>query len=333
MINGTNPIRILAFGIVSALCLLPVVPMPAKAQVDASDYVLWRKFLMVDGVSACSQTEEIRLNLALSDGLVRAPSGIPPATVNAFARIMDINGRVLFTGGNKTITVNGMRTESVSRSELDVPQTGPLTLVVEWVIRARGDLGPDLPASAEVVDGCTGRVKFHTGQGLTLHHDPVGRSNVFAVWVTVGFQPVSLVNGQTLRLNIAQQWPLVVPPPTAATADYFIKLEGIDGEFNTVHERHLNFVPGETLVIDFNRDLISEPGDSGTGRLTVWLVAEYRAQVSREQLAQMSRQGAVSPFPAPLHLVDNSNPSAIGLLLPAVQKVREVCTGDRCSSH
>jgi hypothetical protein len=30
----------------------------------------------------------------------------------------------------------------------------------------------------------------------------------------------------------------------------------------------------------------------------VWLVAEYRAQESREQLAQMSRQGTVSPFPA-----------------------------------
>ena len=323
MINASNPIRTLVFAIVTALCLLPIVRMPAKAQVDASDYVVWRKFLMVDGVSACSQSEEIHLNLALSDGLVRAPSGTPPATANAFARIMDIYGRVLFVGSNETITVNGMRTENVSRSELDVPQTGPLTLVVEWVIRARGDFGTDLPASAEVVDGCTGRVKFHTGQGLTLQHDPVGRSHQFAVWVTVGFQPVSLANGQTLRLNISQQWPLVIPPSTAATSDYFLKFEGIDGEFRTVHERHLNFVPGETLVIDFNRDLIREPGDSVTGRLTVWLVAEYRAQVSREQLAQMSRQGTVSPFPASLHLVDNNNPDVPPLPLPAVQKVRE----------
>jgi len=320
MINANSRIRVLFCIVVSALGLLPVVPMPATAQ-DASDYVLWRKYLMMDGVSACSQNEEIRLNLALSDGLVRAESGTPPATVNAFARILDIYGQVLFTGSNETITVNGMRTENVNRSELDVPQTGPLTVVVEWVIRARGDFGTDLPASAEVVDGCTGRVKFHTGQGLTVQHDPVARSHQFAVWVTVGFQPVSLANGQTLRLNIAQQWPLVIPPPTAATSDYFLKME-IEGETRTVHERHLNFVPGETLVIDFNRDLIREPGDSVTGGLTVWLVAEYRAQVSREQLAQMARQATASPFPASLHLVDNNNPDVPPWPLPAVQKVR-----------
>jgi hypothetical protein len=320
MINASNCIRALVCFIVGALCLLPVSSMPEQAQADAADYVVWRKFLLVDGINSCSQGEEIRLNLAFSPGLVRAPAGTPPATVNAFAQIMDMNGRVLFTGSNETITVNGMRTESVSRAELDVPQTGPLTLVVEWAINAQRDWGTDLPASAEVVDGCTGRVKYHTGQGLTLQHDPVpGAGNVFAVWVTVGFQPVSLALGQTLRLNIEQQWPLVVPPPTAATSDYFLKIEGIEGESRSVDERHLSFLPGQTLVMDFNRDLIREPGDPGTGLLTVWLVAEYRALVSREQLAQMSRQGTVQ-FPASLHLVDNSNPG--GLLLPAVQKLR-----------
>ena len=79
-------------------------------------------------------------------------------------------------------------------------------------------------------------------------------------------------------------------------------------------------LPGQTLVLDFNRDLIRVPGDPGTGMLTVWLVAEYRALVSREQLAQMSRQGTVPQFPTSLHLLDNNNSG--GLLLPAVQRVR-----------
>lgn len=321
MINVSIPIRALVCFIVCALFLPAVSSKPAHA--DSADYVLWRRTIGLDGFDTCSQSDTIRLNLAHSPGLVRAPAGTPPATVNAFARILDLNGRVLFTGSNETITVNGMRTENVNRSELDVPQTGPLSLVVEWVIRARGDFGTDLPASAEVVDGCTGRVKHHTGQGLTLQHEPVSeRGNVIAVWVTVGFQPVSLANGQTLRVNIEQQWPLVVPTLDAATSDYFLKIEGVDGETRIVEERHLNFLPGQTLVMDFNRDLIREPGDPRTGELTVWLVAEYRARLSRGQLAQLSRQGTVPQIPASLHLVDNTNTSAISLFLPAIQKMR-----------
>ncbi len=325
MINASNCIRTLVCFIVGALCLLAGAPRLAQAQLTATTIPAGFITMTVPANNACSQGEEIRLNLAFSAGLVRAPAGTPPATVSAFARIMDMNGRVLFTGNNETITVNGMRTESVSRRQLAVPQTGTLMLLAHWVISAPGDFGADLPASAEVVDACSGRVLDHTGQRLTLHHRPVpGRSNVFAIWVTLGFQPVSLAYGQTLRLNIAQQWPLGVPLPTAAGGDFFLKIEGIEGESRSVDVRHLNFLPGQTLVVDFNRDLITAPGDPGTGRLTVWLVVEYRAQVSAAQLAQMCARGTLPQFPASLQLVDNNNPSAIGLLLPAVQKIRDI---------
>jgi hypothetical protein len=316
----SNRIRTLVFFIVCAQCLPAVWSLPAHAQVDSADYVLWRRSLVVNGVNACGQGEEIRLNLAYSAGLAQAPA----ATVRAFARLTDLNGRVLFTGNNETITVNGMRTENVNRRQLDVPQTGSLTLFAEWFIDAPGDFGADLPASAEVLDGCSGRVKYHTGQGLTLQQHPVpGRSNVFAVWVTVGFQPVSLASGQTLRLNIAQQWPLGVPPPTDPVSDYFLRIETPDGETRSVDERNLDFLPGQTLTVDFNRDLISEPGEPGTGRLTVWLVADYRAGLSPEQLAQIWSQHTLPQFPASLQLVDTNNSTAPPLPLPAVQIVRD----------
>ena len=332
MINASKRNLTLVRFIVGALCLLPVSSIPAQPQ-DAADYVVWRRALGVDGNNPCSQGEQIRLNLAFSAGLVQAPAGTPPATVNTFARILNLNGRVLFTGNNETITVNGMRTENVNRSQLDVPQTGPLTLIAEWWTSARVDFGADLPASAEVVDGCSGRVKYHTGQGLTLEYRPTSvRSNVFAIWVTVGFQPVTLAFGQTLRLNIAQQWPLGVPQPTTAgQTDYFLKIEGIEGKSRSVDERHLSFLPGQTLVVDFNRDLISERGDPVTGGLTVWLVVEYQAEVGSEQLAQIMSQQALPQFPASLQLVDNNNPTVPPLPLPAIQKVRDAaCRPSGC---
>lgn len=319
MINASNCLRPL----VCFIALLAVTSMTAQANHVISRH---RFFAIVDRTNACSQGETIALNLAFPAGLVQAPAGTSPATVSAFARILDLNGRVLFTGHNETITIDGRHTESVSRRQLDVPPTGPLTLLAEWVISAPGDFGPDLPASAEVVDGCSGRVLYHAGQGLTLQYRPVPGANELVI--ALHFAPLSLAYGQTVRLNIGQQWVFGVELPTTASA-HFRSVSGLGAETEVTESR--NFRLGETLTFEVNRSQLSAAGDPGTGRLTVRLVVQYRARLSRVQLTQLWRQGALPQFPASLQLVDDNNPSAIGLLLPAVQKIREAaCPARGC---
>ncbi len=317
MINASNRLRTLVCFIVGALCLLAGASRLAQAQTTSQSNNVYT--VTFAGPLACSQSEMLNLHLAYSADL--APGRATPATVRAFARIRDLTGRVLFISNNQTITIGGTRTERISRRQLAVPQTGPLTLLAEWVIAAPGGFGRDLPASAEVVDGCSGRVLYHTGQGLTLQHRPADGDDELAI--DLHFTPLSLAYGQTLRLNVAHQWVFGVELPTAAGFNAFLKFKDNLGEPTSVDVRHLNFRPGQTLVVDFNRDLITEPGDPGTGRLTVWLVVEYRAMLSPVVLGSLWNGRNLPQFPATLQLVDNNNPSAIGLLLPAVQKVRE----------
>jgi len=321
MINASNCIRTLVCFLVSALCLLAVAPRLAQAQTKSTTrsntFAIFLTVGFPETASTCSQSEMLNLHLAYSADL--APGGATPSTVRAFARIWDLTGRVLFISNNRTLTIGGTRTERISRRQLAVPQTGPLTLLAEWVIAAPGGFGRDLPASAEAVDGCSGRVLYHAGQGLTLQYRPADGDDELAI--DLHFTPLSLAYGQTLRLNVAQQWVFGVELPTAAAGtDFFLKIEGLEGESSAT--QRVNFLPGETIAVDFNRDLISAPGDPGTGRLTVRVELRYRVRLRPAQLAQMWAQGTLPQFPATFELRDNSNPSAIGLLLPAVQKIR-----------
>lgn len=319
MINARNRIRTLVCFLVGALCLLAGAPRLAQAQTTATTVPVGFITKMVPfSTSGCGQDETILLHLAYSADL--ASGRATPSTVRAFAQIRDSTGRVLFTSNNEIITIGGTRTERVSRRLLAVPQTGPLTLLAEWMISAPGGFGRDLPSSAEVVDGCSGRVLYHMGQGLTLQYHPADGDGELAI--DLHFTPLSLAYGQTLRLNVANQWVFGVELPTAAAGtDFFLKIEGLEGESSAT--QRVNFLPGETIAVDFNRDLISAPGDPGTGRLTVRVEMRYRVRLRPAQLAQMWARGTLPQFPATFELRDNSNPIAIGLLIPAIQKVRE----------
>ena len=320
MINASNCIRILVCFIVSALCLVAGAPRLAQAQLTATSTPTgFITKTIPASTSACSQGDTILLHLAYSADL--APGRAAPSTVRAFAQFRDSTGRVLFTGNDEIITLGGTRTESVSRRQLAVPQTGPLTLLTEWMISAPGGFGRDLPASAEVVDGCSGRVLFHIGQGLTLQYHPADGDGELAI--DLHFTPLSLANEQTLRLEVAHEWVFGVELPTAASqTDFFLEIEGVEGEYSLTQRG--NFLPGENIAINFSRLDIPAPGDPGTGRLTVRAGMRYRVRLRPAQLAQMWARGTLPQFPALLQLVDNNDPSALGVLLPAIMKVREL---------
>lgn len=167
----------------------------------------------------------------------------------------------------------------------------------ELVIEAHRGAVTDLPCSLEITDDVTGKVVFYDGSMAPRQH-PATDGNIY----TVTFQGslLSAVPGETLRVNLTNPLPLTFANHTVAAPDVVLIIQGIDGE--TFYTQKGAVKPGQTIVVEVNRDQLPNVGDPGTLRLGLAIQITCRLQLTGDQLAAL---GQLPQFPASFELVDN----------------------------
>jgi hypothetical protein len=246
--------------------------------------------------------QSLRLNLTYA--MDPTESGQPPS-IRALARLKDTAGNTIYVSsanGGVWKTVNGGQTWTfeVNRAQLPLigdPRTGALSLVPELVIEAPRGAVADLPCSLEITDDVTGKVVYYDGS-MATRQQPANEGNIY----TVTFQGslLSAMPGETFCVNLTNPLPLTLANHTLAASDYLINIKGIDGV--TFYTRKGSVKPGQTIVVEVNRDQLPDAGDSSTRRLGLAAEITYSLQLMADQLEALRQ---LPHFPASCDLVDN----------------------------
>lgn len=125
---------------------------------------------------------------------------------------------------------------------------------------------------------------------------------------------VGLVSGQSLRINLANMAQRGQNP-----VDVLAQVRLYDPQGRMIAQSEEVRIPFKHFrSLNFSRADLPFPGESATGRLPVLVEVEVRSIL--DIIVDLRNRHTVS---ASLEIIDSDGRTAIALLLPAVQKVRE----------
>lgn len=115
---------------------------------------------------------------------------------------------------------------------------------------------------------------------------------------------IAAVPGQTLRVTFANLSAANSRETLLEPLSVLVELCDADGE--VIAERESAAVrPGQFLSFDFNRDMIEQQGESGTGRLQMLVKVSFRFRVSNELQGSINQE-VLEGCPVSVELIDDT---------------------------
>jgi hypothetical protein len=249
--------------------------------------------------------QTLRVNFTYA---VEAGRSDQPPAIRVKAQVKDRSGDIFVSRPSNGVlkSLNGGEScfFDVNRDEFLIAgdsRTGALGMVPELVIEVPAGTEVDFPVSLEIINNATGKVilwvRDATPPQMGVAHNRNG--NVFTVTFQGSLGSVS--HGETLRINLTNTLPLILSDEPVPSADYLLVLRSIQGESEAT-QRGTNS-SGQTLVAEFNRDLMPAAGESETGRLPLAVQITVSVSLTRVQFDAL---GNTLQFPVSFELVDNA---------------------------
>jgi hypothetical protein len=231
--------------------------------------------------------------------------------------ILDVDGQVIARSDEITLAPGEFHSFNFDRTDLPLAgEVGSGSLQLRVEIQRRFPPGgvrvvySDVHGVVELIDNLTGQTLVRTQ--LRKDIDVTSSSDDYQVQPSL----LGLANGQTLRASVAH--PSRGGGGGLFRAHIFID----DASGNLIAESGELVIPSaEFRSFDLPRSALSLTGEPGTGRV------QMAANIFLKFDPTISDSVSVT-----LELVDNSTGRTTALLLPAIQRIREVKTCSGCSS-
>lgn len=146
-----------------------------------------------------------------------------------------------------------------------------------------------------------------------------GQAHTRQVTVIQDMVSVGIVPGQTLRITVLN------PEDSGASFRGHIKI--FDGSGTLLFQTpDAEIAPGEFHPFDVDRADIALPGEVRTGRYQVHARLTGLRSASATEPGGPRSKARIDRLPASLEIIDNDTGKTTGMLLPAIQKVRQAAS-------